>query len=160
MILYISIILFNYLAIKINKIPTMNRIVHIWLFSITFQLLFDIIVEFKYHGYWYFEKGVDLYGLPAHFLLTPPINVLLLSWFPYKSNILRQSIYIICWTIGVVTYEAIALLPEPWGFFHCGWWKLRYDLIVVPILILALAGFYKWIVTLEKKLIDSSKKFG
>ncbi|MFB3167385.1 hypothetical protein P5G62_009710 [Neobacillus sp. 179-C4.2 HS] len=157
MLLYISIIVFNLIAIKINKIPTMNRIVHIWLFTIAFQFLFDIIVEFKYHAYWYFEKGIDFKGMPAHFILIPPVNIILLSFFPFKSTFFKQAMYIICWTLGIIIYEAVTSIPAPWGFFHYGWWKLWYDIIIVPILILILLGYYKWISKLEAKISESNK---
>ncbi|WP_246141210.1 hypothetical protein [Bacillus marasmi] len=158
MILYISIFLFNYIALKMNKIKTMNRIVHIWLFTITIQIIFDVIIEFKYHGYWYFDKGVDWHGLPAHLFLIPPVNVMVISWFPFKTNLFKQTIYILCWTLVVVFYEWVTILPEPWGFFHFGWWKLWYDLIIVPVLILILVGFYKWVIKLELKICNADER--
>ncbi|MDQ0200452.1 hypothetical protein J2S10_003641 [Neobacillus ginsengisoli] len=48
--LIIAIIVFNLIAFKTNKIPTTNQIVHIWSFTIAFQTVFDVFVEFKYHG--------------------------------------------------------------------------------------------------------------
>lgn len=149
-LLLISILLFNYIAYKNNKIPT-HRNLSIWSFTIAFQVTFDVFIEFKYHGYWYFDKGVDWIGVLPHTLLIPPINVLLLSWFPFNSNLFKKVIYITCWTIGVLIYEALALLPEPWGYFHLGWWELWYDSIVVPILILILLGYYKLICKLENE---------
>jgi len=108
-----------------------------------------VIIEFKYKGYWYFDKGVDWLGVLPHIVLIPPINILLLSWFPFNSNLFKKVIYITCWTIGVLIYEGLTLLPEPWGYFHLGWWKLWYDSIVVPILIFVLLGYYKLICKLE-----------
>lgn len=151
-LLFISILLFNYIAYKKNKIPT-HRNISIWSFTIAFQVTFDVIIEFKYHGYWYFDKGVDWIGVLPHTLLIPPINILLLSWFPFKSNLLKKVIYITCWTLGVLIYEGLTLLPEPWGYFHLGWWELWYDSIVVPILILILLGYYKLICKLENETV-------
>lgn len=54
-----AIIVFNFIAFKTNKILTTNQIVHIWAFTIAFQTVFDVYVEFKYHGYWYFAEEVD-----------------------------------------------------------------------------------------------------
>ncbi|MEH7748936.1 hypothetical protein V7659_28560, partial [Neobacillus drentensis] len=84
--LLIAIISFNYFAFKKNKILTGNQIVHIWTFTIAFQVLFDIIVEFKYHGYWYFDKEIDWEGLLPHLFLVPPANMIFLNWFPFKSK--------------------------------------------------------------------------
>ncbi|WP_338448400.1 hypothetical protein R4Z09_19480 [Niallia oryzisoli] len=151
---FISIFLFNLIALIKNKIPSIRN-VSIWTFTIAFQVVFDVIVEFKYNGYWYFDKGIDWIGIVAHTVLIPPVNILLLSWFPFNSNLFKQAIYITCWTVGVIVYEALVLLPEPWGFFHLGWWKLWYDVFAIPILILILLGYYKVICKLEKKLLDN-----
>jgi hypothetical protein len=52
--------------------------------------------------------------------------------------------------MAILVYEIISLLPEPWGYFHYGWWKLWHAAILDPILLLILLGFYKWICKLEK----------
>ncbi|UGB28708.1 hypothetical protein [Metabacillus sp. B2-18] len=148
-LLFLSIIIFNLIALKLNKIPVKSRVVSIWTFTISFQLLFDLIIEFKLNGYWYFNKGVDWLGLLAHTVLIPPVNVMLLSFYPFNTNHYKQSIYIIACTLGIIVYESVSLLPEPWGFFHLGWWHIWYDLIVVPILILILLNYYKWICNIE-----------
>jgi len=148
-LLFLSIIIFNLIALKFNKIPVKSRIVSIWTFTIAFQILFDLIIEFKFHGYWYFDKEIEWLGLLAHTVLIPPVNVLLLSFYPYKKNLFKQAFYIIGCTVGIIIYESISILPEPWGFFHLGWWNVWYDLLVAPILILILVGYYKWICKLE-----------
>lgn len=155
--LFISIILFNLIAFQKNKIASMNAMFSIWIFTIAFQNVFDVMVEFKYHGYWYFDKGIDWLGVLAHTLLIPLVNILFLSWFPFVSDLKRKVIYIASWTVGVIIYEALVLLPEPWGYFHLGWWHLWYELIVVPILLLILLVYYKWIGKLEVILLESYK---
>jgi hypothetical protein len=60
--LIVSIIVFNFIAFKTNKRLTAIQIVSIWTFTIAFQLLFDLFVEFKYDAYWYFNKGVEWSG--------------------------------------------------------------------------------------------------
>jgi hypothetical protein len=92
--LLIAISAFNYLSFKNNKRLTGNQIVHIWVFTIAFQSLFDIIVEFKYHGYWYFDKMIDWAGLLPHMLLVPPVNMIFLIWFPYHSKVIMKFFYI------------------------------------------------------------------
>jgi hypothetical protein len=73
--LLISVIIFNVIAFKTNTKLTGNQIVHIWFFTIAFQVTFDILVEFKYHGYWYFDKEIDWGGLIPHTVLVPPVNI-------------------------------------------------------------------------------------
>lgn len=93
-ILFISIILFNVIAFKKNKIPTMNRKVNIWTFTIALQVVFDVVIEFKFKGYWYFDKGVDWMGVLAHTILIPPFNIMLLSLFPFNSSFVKKAIFI------------------------------------------------------------------
>jgi hypothetical protein len=148
--LLIAIIAFNYLAFKKNKTLTGNQIVHIWVFTIAFQTLFDVIVEFKYHGYWYFDKEIDWGGLLPHLFLVPPANMIFLNWFPYHSKVIKKIVYMIIFVIGILIYEVITLLPAPWGYFHYGWWKLWHAAILNPFLLLILLRYYKWICKLEK----------
>ncbi len=148
--LLIAIGTFNLLAFSTNKRLTGNQILHIWLFTISSQLLFDLFVEFKYHAYWYFDKEIEWSGILPHCILIPPVNMIFLNWYPYKKAWFKQLCYLISFVIAILVYEVITLLPEPWGFFHYGWWKLWHAAILDPILLLILLGFYKWICNLEK----------
>ncbi|MBD0381209.1 hypothetical protein [Paenibacillus sedimenti] len=151
--LIIAIVVFNFIAFKTNKRLSANQIVHIWTFTTAFQDTFDLIVDYILHAYWYFTEDIDWLALPAHIALVPPVNMMFLNWFPFKSPLRKQLFYLICWDIGTVIYEIITLLPEPWGFFHYGWWRSWHSLVINPILMLILLGYYKWICRLEKKLI-------
>jgi hypothetical protein len=148
--LLIAIGTFNLIAFSTNKRLTGNQILHIWLFTISSQLLFDLFVEFKYHAYWYFEKDLDWSGILPHSILIPPVNMIFLNWYPYKKPWFKQLFYLISFVIAILVYEVITLLPEPWGFFHYGWWKLWYAAILDPFLLLFLLAFYKWICNLEE----------
>jgi hypothetical protein len=149
--LLIAIAAFNFLGFKTNKLLTGNQILHIWLFTISLQVLFDLFVEFKFHAYWYFDKELNWAGILPHVFLIPPVNMFFLNWFPYKKRWVKQVIYLTVFVIAILIYEIIALLPDPWGYFHYGWWKLWYAAILDPILLLILLGFYKWVCILEEK---------
>jgi hypothetical protein len=149
--LLIAILAFNFIAFKTNKILTANQIVHIWTFTIAFQIVFDVFMEFKYHAYWYFDKAVDWQGVLPHMLLIPAVNMMFLNWYPYKTKITKQISYLVVFVVFILIYEVITQLPEPWGYFHYGWWKLWHATILDPILLLVLLGFYKWICYLEMK---------
>ncbi|MCM3567747.1 CBO0543 family protein [Neobacillus mesonae] len=149
--LILAVILFNFISFKTNKILSTNQIVHIWTFTIALQTLFDMYVEVKYHGYWYFSKGIELAGLIPHLVLIPAVNMMFLNWYPQNSKLLKKILYFTGFVIAILIYEAITLLPEPWGYFHYGWWNLWYAIIIDPILLLILLQYYKWICKLEKK---------
>lgn len=148
--LTIAIITFNLTAFLTNKKLSRSQIVHIWMFTIAFQQTFDIFVEFKYHGYWYFGKGIDWKGLLPHLFIVPPVNLMFLNWYPSEKKHFIRFMYIFIFVGFILLYEAITLIPEPWGYFHNGWWKLWLSAIVDPILLLILLFYYNWICKLEQ----------
>ncbi|TWD91654.1 hypothetical protein FB550_12196 [Neobacillus bataviensis] len=154
----IAVVIFNFIVYKTNKRLTLNQIVHIWTFSIALQSCFDIFVEFKFHGYWYFDKEIDWPGLIPHLLIVPPVNIIFLNFFPFKSKTSTQITYLFFFVIVILAYEKIALLPEPFGYFHYGWWRLWHAVILDPILLFILLGFYKWICKLERRAGSSYEK--
>jgi len=156
--LTIAIIVFNFIAFKMNKRLTANQIVHLWLFTIAFQSSFDVYVDLKYHGYWYFTDGADWKGLLVHTVLLPPVNMMFLNWYPFKRGYTRQVCYFIFWLIAILLYEMLTLLPAPWGYFHYGWWNLWHSAILNPVLLLILLCFYKWVCKLEDKLLLRKKE--
>ncbi|MED4226995.1 hypothetical protein [Neobacillus cucumis] len=147
--LIISILLFNFIAFKTNKRLSKNQIIHIWTFTIAFQVTFDVIVEFHYHAYEYFGKGFDWESLPAHTILLPPVNMMFLNWYPFTYTVFKRIRYFVYWTISILLYEVFTTLPEPWGYFKYGWWNLWHSAIVDPVLLFILLKYYKWIYSVE-----------
>jgi hypothetical protein len=148
--LIFAVILFNLIAFLTNKRLTKNQIIHIWSFTIILQIIADLFIDQKYHGYWYFTKDVDWEALPTLTMLLPPVNMMFLNWYPFNSPLLKKFLYYICWIVFMVIYEVIALLSEPWGYFNYGWWKLEYSFLVDPVLLVILLNYYKWICKIEK----------
>jgi hypothetical protein len=52
--------------------------------------------------------------------------------------------------LGLLGYESMTLLPEPWGYFHYGWWNLWHSVVLDPVLLVILIIYYKWICRIEK----------
>ncbi|HWK24748.1 MAG TPA: hypothetical protein VNS08_17170 [Ureibacillus sp.] len=148
--LSIAVIILNSVAFISNKRLTENQILHIWLSTIVFQLLVDMYLSLKYHGYWYFNKGVEWSDLPALTLLGAPTIMLFLNWFPFHTSFLKRMFYIILWSILIVIYEVLSLLPEPWGYFHYGWWKLEYSALSYPFLLLITLYYHKSVSKVRK----------
>ncbi|KOP77707.1 hypothetical protein AMS60_19325 [Bacillus sp. FJAT-21945] len=149
--LILSVIVINTIVFFVKKNLTMNQMVHIWFFTISFQLTFDIFIDLKYHGYWYITKGIDWEAFPAYTILVPPVNILFLNWFPFKRSFMKKCLYLAIWVGVILLYESIVQLPPPWGYFEYGWWRLEYSAVFDPILLLILIGYYKWIQVIEKK---------
>jgi hypothetical protein len=146
-----SIFLFLTIAFRTNRNLTRNQIVHIWLFTIAFQSTFDVFVEIKYDGYWYFDKDIEWSDLLPHLFLIPPVNMMFLNWYPFKRSMYVKVFYIFFWVVGILIYESLTLLPQPFGYFNYGWWKLLYAAILDPLLFIFLLSFYKFICKLEKE---------
>ncbi|MCS0671838.1 hypothetical protein [Cytobacillus firmus] len=148
----IAAILFNFFAFTTKKRLTKNQILHIWTFTISAQLIFDVMIEFKYWGYWYFDKEPNWAGLIAHIVLVPPVNMMFLNWYPFRGDLIKRFSYIIFWLVAILLYEVIALLPEPWGYFNYGWWRLWHAALLDPMLLLLMVKFYKMIMRFEEEL--------
>ena len=157
-ILYSSIIAFNLLAFKTVKRFSGNTILHIFVFTCALQLIFDVFIDIKYGGYWYGTKGIDWVVLPAYFILIPPVNLMFLNWFPFSKSLLKKIAYLGIWEVFLLCYEFITLFPEPWGFFHYGWWSIWHSAFINPFLLMSLLGYYKWVRMLEGKMIKNSGK--
>lgn len=140
--LIIAIVIFNFIAFKTNKRLSSSQIAHVWSFTIAFQNVFDLMVDVKYHGYWYFSKSIDWRALSAHTILLPPVIMMFLNWYPFHRPLGNHIRYFLYWLAGMLAYEMLTLLPQPWGYFYYGWWKLAYSAIVDPILLLILLGYY------------------
>ncbi|MBE6184486.1 hypothetical protein [Heyndrickxia ginsengihumi] len=149
--LLLSIFIFNLIAFTTNKRLTVNQILHIWCFTTAFQMASDVSLEFKYYGYWYFTKKIEWSSYLAHTVLIPPVNIMFLNWFPFGKKRVKQILYILFWTLGCLLYELLTLLPEPYGYFHYGWWNIWHSAIEDPILLVILLVFYKLICNIEKK---------
>ncbi|OIK05669.1 hypothetical protein BIV60_27625 [Bacillus sp. MUM 116] len=147
----ISIIVFNFIVYKMNKRLTKNQMVHIWTFTIILLTWADIYIDEKTGGYWYFYKGIEWRNFLVYTLLIPPVNVIFLNWYPFNASRLKMFRYFVYWIIFITAYESISLLPEPWGFFHYGWWNILYSIMCDPVLLFILLKYYKWICKIEKR---------
>lgn len=149
--LSLAVIFFNALAFIKNSRLTKNQILHIWMFTVAFQSIVDLFIIQKYHAYWYFNNKIDFRSIPAITLLVPPVNMLFLNWYPFIQSFPKQILYIVCWSIGITLYELMSLLPEPWGYFHYGWWTILYSLMEDPLLFLIMAKYYQFVQKIEKE---------
>ena len=146
-----AVILFNFIAFKTNKTLTRGQVAHIFMFTTTFQVTFDLYIDLKYEGYWYFTKNVDWLSLPAHSILLPPVNMMFLNWYPFKESLWRKAFYLLSWVILLLLYEWITLLPEPYGYFDYGWWDIWHSAVVDPILLLILLWYFKRYIALPEE---------
>ncbi|MFF2591875.1 hypothetical protein ACFVSZ_00775 [Priestia megaterium] len=151
--LILSVLIFNILAFKTNKRLTANQIVHIWMFTIAAQHIFDVFINFKFHGYWYFTQETDWQGIFAYTVLIPPVNMLFLNYYPFAGKLTKKAAYILLWSVAVLLYEVVALLPAPWGYFHYGWWTWWYSLFLNPLLFWMVVQYYRWVCKIEKRAI-------
>jgi hypothetical protein len=151
-LLYGSVLVFNAFAFWKVKKFSWNMILHIWIFTCAFQNLFDVFIDIKYQGYWYMTKGIDWLAFPAYTMLIPPVNLLFIHWFPFHQSLVRRMVYIAVWEVCLLLYEYLATFPEPFGYFHYGWWTLWHSAFINPLLLLALLGYFKLASNLEFKL--------
>lgn len=146
-----GIVVFIFIALKTNKRLPMSHVLQIWTFSAALQTGFDVYMIMKYKGYWYFERDtIEFASILPHLLLVPAVNIIFLNGYPFNKRWIKRAFYVAVWTVGIVIYELITLLPEPWGFLHYGWWNIWYSAILDPILLFGLVQYYKLIRRLDK----------
>lgn len=150
-LLMVSVIVFNVIAFRTVRGISKNKTINIWVFTCLFQIIFDVFISLKYQGYWYFSAGVDWMSIPAYLMLIPPVNLMFINWFPFNQTLIIKIIYIFIWEIFLLSYEVATMLPQPYGFFHYGWWNLWHSAVVNPFLLTILIAYYKWISKLEKE---------
>ncbi|WP_042455587.1 hypothetical protein [Neobacillus dielmonensis] len=150
--LIIAIIVFNYFAFTGKNRLTGNQMLHIWTFTVAFQTLFDLFVEFKYQAYWYFNQDINWSGILPHLLIVPQANWIFLKWFPFRAERVKKLLFFFSFLLFILLYELVTLLPEPWGYFRYGWWTIWHAVIIDPILLIILLGYYKWVCKLEKRV--------
>ncbi|MFC7063117.1 hypothetical protein [Halobacillus seohaensis] len=149
--LLVAILLFNSAAFLLNTKLTKSQSVHIWTFTIAVQVLVDFFLMGKYQAYWYFSQELNAKDLLVMTLVIPAVNIIFLNKYPFKRSLLRRVFYVLCFGTAITLYEAVILLPDPWGYFNHGWWRLWYSLLLYPLLLFIVLGFYKWIKALENK---------
>jgi len=148
--LLISIFLINSIALMTVKRLKKSHAVHMCLFTVYFHLIVDLFLSYKYGGYWYFHHAIEWTDLLALTLLSPPAMLIFLDRFPFHVSFLKRLFYILIWSLILVVYEALTLLPEPWGFFRHGWWRLGYSAVLYPLLFAFALFYYRWICRIEK----------
>ena len=155
--LIVAIIAFNGIAFMRVKRLAKSHIVHICTFTILIHVSVDLLLSVKYGAYWYFDREIQWLDVPAVALLSPSAALLFLNGYPSQASRLKRMLYILLWSLIITVYEALTLLPEPWGFFHHGWWKLKYSALVYPVLFCLILLYYKWIRQIEEK--ENNKRF-
>ena len=146
-----AVILFNTVAFLTVKKLTKSKILHMAIFTILFHLIVDLFLSYKYQGYWYFNKEIEWLDIPAITLLSPAAILMFLDRYPFRKSFFKRILHIIFWSVLIVMYEAVSLLPEPWGYFRYGWWKLGYSALVYPILFSVALLYYNWVLCIEEK---------
>ena len=155
--LIIAIIVLNVIAYRKVKRIAKSKIIHICVFTILFHVSVDLFLSVKYGAYWYFDKEIQWTDIPAVALLSPPAALLFLNGYPSQTSRLKRVLYILLWSLIITAFEALTLLPEPWGFFHHDWWKLKYSALVYPVLCCIVLLYYKWIRRIDEK--ENKKRF-
>lgn len=122
------------------------------LFSIVFQLITDILLEFKYNLYGYFNEGVEYRTFWVVFGVYPLFTMIFLNYFPYGKRKLIKVGYIIAWTIFALIYEYISVQV---GAFYYNNWKLMYSALTYPIVYLVI--YYNFIIIRKLLLLNKEK---
>ncbi|SHG28227.1 CBO0543 family protein [Ornithinibacillus halophilus] len=107
------------------------------LFVTVLHLMTDIVLEFKYGLYGYFEVGVDYKTFLITFFIYPTVNLMFINFFPHQKSFFKKALYIIGFSAFALTYEYISVMVD---IFHYYRWKPWYSIPIYPILYLLVIG--------------------
>jgi uncharacterized membrane protein len=148
--LFLSVAIFNIVAIKVQ--PVLKPIEY---FSVIVSGLF--ISEI--HDRWT-DKSENIYGFFTEHVMEwqtfviiigiyPAATYLILTWFPYNKSLLKQTMYILKWTVFSVLFE---LSYRAMGYeYFSGKWNIWFSAIYYPPGYVGLFLILKFVKYLERK---------
>ena len=149
---FISVVIFNLVAILIPKRMTPQEIYSTILFALVLDFTVDIVLNLKYDFYGYFNKGVDFMGFVLVFGLYPAGSTIILNYFPFTKGIKAKVVYILAWSAFLVLFEWAF---DKAGYFYHHQWRLWHSALAYPIILLILAWNLSFIRSINrKKYID------
>jgi len=147
----ISAFIFMVIAYFIHKRISYMEMYTAVLFSAVFQLIVDILLEFKYELYGYFDKGVDYQTFIFILMIYPSLTVIFLNYLPLGRGKIIFILYMLGWIIFAIIYEYFAVQV---GAFYYVNWKLWYSAIIYPFVYLLIVLNFLFI----RKLIAVNTK--
>ena len=129
----LSAFIFIVIAYMIHKNISYVEMYLTILFSTVLQLIVDIVLEFNYELYGYFDKGVDYETFIYIFMIYPPLTILFINYLPIERGIILKTMYILAWTIFSIGYEYLCIRN---GTLYYENWKLWYSAIIYPFIYL------------------------
>ncbi|WP_026905810.1 CBO0543 family protein [Paucisalibacillus globulus] len=129
----LSAFIFIVIAYMIHKNISYVEMYLTILFSTVLQLIVDIVLEFNYELYGYFDKGVDYETFIYIFMIYPPLTILFINYLPIEREIILKTMYILAWTIFSIGYEYLCIRN---GTLYYENWKLWYSAIIYPFIYL------------------------
>jgi len=148
--LLVSIIIFNLIAFFIPKRLSKIEMYTISIFSMLFAICTDVILDLKYHLYWYFSIEPDWKSFIILFGTYPSVAIIYLNYFPFTSDRRKKIIYILWWSVFVTLFE--------WGTFvaeilHYRKWNIVFSAVTYPLILAVVYWNFLWI----RKLARSSR---
>lgn len=146
--LILSIVVLNSIAILIPKRMTKIEMYATILFSLVFELVTNLFLEFKYDLYGYFEDGVHWKDLMPILGLYPATNVIILNYYPFIKSKTIKAYYIIGWSALLVLFEWASVQAS---FFYHNGWKYWHSALAYPVIIFILTWGLRFIRKLLKQ---------
>lgn len=134
-LVYIFFIIFNLIAFFAPKRISKIEIYATCLFAFAYGLTADMIFDWHYDLYGYFQKGFQWVAFLGYVLYFPSISFLFLNFYPLEKKPITKALYIILWSVFSVIFEWFCLHT---AYFYYNGWKLWYSAILYPFIFLVL----------------------
>jgi hypothetical protein len=129
--LYISVIVFNFIAILMKKRLSSFEYYGLIFFGIFWAEISDRFAD-KYNLYYFFKpKVIEVQTFWILLGIYPAATMMIINWFPYRKTRTIKALYILAWSLFSVIYEWLFLKS---GFLHYAHWKLWHSALSYPFL--------------------------
>ncbi|MDP1442536.1 CBO0543 family protein [Priestia megaterium] len=144
-ILYISVIIFNLIALRMKKkLEWIDYYASIFFGLFAAELADRFTDKYDMYGFFnpYFIEVKTLWVLLG---IYPAATMMIINWYPYSRSWIKKIFYIIGWSIFSTFYEYLSLKA---GFLYHHKWNLWYSAFSYPFLYAMLflnLRFFHWL---------------
>ncbi|MGG1400245.1 hypothetical protein ABE288_20840 [Bacillus salipaludis] len=119
-ILIIAILLFNTVAIFMKKRLKISEIYTTVIFGLLASTIADLYASYRFKAWGFFEVEKLEFSVVLILLgIYPAVTVMIINWYPYKSNWTLKLCYLMGWTVFSTAYEWLTV--KTGILWHINW---------------------------------------
>jgi hypothetical protein len=131
-VLIISILIFNAVAILMRKRLKISEIYATVAVALLLDLLVDVYASFRFKAWGFFQvEKAEFSVMLIIFGIYPAVATMIINWYPYNSGWKIKLGYLIAWAVFSTAYEWLTL--KVGILWHINW-NLLYSFVMYPFI--------------------------